>query len=192
MEYEIYPLSLDRMNDFLSFFDNDAFKDHEEWDGCYCLIYHIRDENSSNFSGEKVKRRKIAIELIKEKKLRGYLAYLNGKVVGWCNTSDKESYPYYVSDEKLMDKNEANKKIKSIVCFTVDPKMRSKGIATQLLIKIYNDAKVEEYDFIECYPIKNEQDYFGNFTGPLKMYQKFGFELHKELEDRYIYRKYLR
>ena len=186
MEYDIYPLSVDRINDYLYFFDNIAFTDHKEWEGCYCVFYHIRPKD-----GEPINRREIAIELIKENKLCGYLAYKNNKVVGWCNTSYKNDYPFLVCDEKLFDKNETNKKIKSIVCFTIDPEMRLKGVATQLLNKICQDAKTEEYDFIECYPIKNEQDYFGNYKGPLKMYQNFGFELYKELENNYIYRKIL-
>ena len=188
MDYEIYPLSVERLNDFLYFFDNIAFTDNKEWEGCYCVYYHVRPIN-----GETIDNKEISIELIAKNKLCGYLAYLNNKVIGWCNTSDKESYPYIVSDETLWDKETGNdKKIKSIVCFTIAPSMRLKGVATQLLTKVCSDAKFGNYDFIESYPIKNEQDYFGNYKGPIKLYRKFGFELHKELANNYIYRKILK
>jgi len=186
MNYEIYPLSMDRINDFLYFFDDIAFTDHNEWKGCYCIFYHVRAKD-----GETINIRETAIKLINENKLCGYLAYLNNKVIGWCNTADKRSYPFIVSENTLWDKDEENKKIKAIVCFTIDPAMRLRGVATQLLTKICSDAKAEKYDYIECYPIKNEQDYFGNYKGPLKMYQKSGFELHKELTNNYIYKKQL-
>jgi hypothetical protein len=45
---------------------------------------------------------------------------------------------------------------------------------------------------VQCYPIKDEKDYFGNYKGPLRLYQKSGFELHKEIGNDYIYRKYLK
>jgi GNAT superfamily N-acetyltransferase len=187
MKYEIFPLSFDRLNDFLYFFDNIAFTDHKEWEGCYCIFYHVRAKE-----GESINRRDVAIDLIKRNKLCGYLAYFNGKVIGWCNTSDKASYPYILSEKILWDKDEINLKIKSIVCFTIDPAMRQKGVATQLLAKICLDAKVEGYDYIEGYPIKNENDYFGNYKGPLKLYQKSGFEPHKEIGNNYVYRKYIK
>jgi GNAT superfamily N-acetyltransferase len=187
MEYDIYPLTTDRMDDFLYFFDNIAFTDHKEWEGCYCVFYHVRTKE-----GESINKRNAAVDLIKENKLCGYLAYFNGKVIGWCNTANKASYPYIISEKILWDKGEIDLKIKSIVCFTIDPAMRQKGVATQLLTKICFDAKAEKYDFIESYPIKNEQDYFGNYKGPLKLYKKSGFELHKELPNNYIYRKILK
>ena len=186
MEYKIYPISKDNINDFLYFFDNIAFSDHKEWEGCYCVFYHILEND------KQIDRRELAIELIKQNKLCGYLVYLNDSVVGWCNVSDKESYPLLVSDKTLWDEKENDKKIKSIVCFTIAPSMRSKGIATQLLTRICSDAKNENYDFIEGYPIKKSKDNFHHYRGPVNLYKKFDFELYKEFPDDYIYRKYLK
>jgi GNAT superfamily N-acetyltransferase len=189
MEYEIYPVSQQRINDFLYFFDTAAFSDHKEWDGCYCVFYHIADDNDKT-----IDRRKLAIELIAQKKLCGYLAYLNNEVIGWCNTADKTTYPLLVSDKTLWDDDgiKSSARIKSVVCFTISPPMRSKGVATQLLSKVCSDAKDEQYDFVEGYPQKNAQDNFGNYRGPLNVYKKLGFELYKELQDDWIFRKNLK
>jgi ribosomal protein S18 acetylase RimI-like enzyme len=189
MEYEIYPLSIDRLNDYLYFFDNVAFSDDDDWKGCYCVAYHL-----INVDVEKINRRELAIDLIKQNKLCGYLAYLNGNVVGWCNSSDKESYPKLVADKTIYDDNDKGKKIKSIVCFSIALSMRSKGVATKLLEKICDDAKIENYDYIESYPGKIEytDDFSRNYLGTANMYKKFGFEFHKESNNYYIYRKNLK
>jgi GNAT superfamily N-acetyltransferase len=187
MGYEIYPLSMDRINDFLNFFDNIAFSDNNEWDGCYCIFYHVQDEK---IKGKDLRRKK-AIELIEQYILCGYLAYLNNDVVGWCNVSDKKTYPYIVSDENLYTDDDANKKIKSIVCFVIAPSMRLKGVATKLLEKICSDAKSNNYEIIEGYPNKNADNCFSNYKGPIKLYNKFNFKIYKELKDNFIYRKYL-
>jgi GNAT superfamily N-acetyltransferase len=189
MEYEIYPLSEDRINDYLYFFDNLAFSDDDDWKGCYCVFYHW-----INTDGEKINKRELAIDLIKQNKLCGYLAYLDGNVVGWCNTSDKESYPKLVADKTIYDENDKGKKIKSIVCFTIALSMRSKGVATQLLEKICVDAKIENYDYIETYPAKNEdtENFSRNYLGTAKMYEKRGFEFYKESDYCKIYRKNLK
>ena len=187
MEYEIYALSEDKIDDFIYFFDELAFSDDDEWKGCYCVFYHVSDDSS-----EKIDRKKMAIELIKQKKLNGYLAYCDGKVIGWCNTSDKKSYPRIVNDKTLWDKNDDNKRIKSIVCFTIALSMRSKGVATKLLERICAGTKSENYDYIESYPRKDVKEFSRNYKGTVGMYKKLGFDLYKELDGGYIYRKPLR
>ena len=41
MDIVIKKLSLDLLNDFISYFDNIAFADHREWSGCYCVEPHL-------------------------------------------------------------------------------------------------------------------------------------------------------
>lgn len=39
VDIEIRRLGKETKDDFLRFFDKDAFTDNPEWDGCYCQFY---------------------------------------------------------------------------------------------------------------------------------------------------------
>lgn len=38
---EIYPVTPGRLDDFLAFFDLDAFAGNPAWAGCYCMCHHV-------------------------------------------------------------------------------------------------------------------------------------------------------
>ena len=160
--------------DWLEFFDN-AFCDHEDWATCYCLEGHLNMEANEKLSDPKERREK-AIALIRSGEMHGYLAYENGKVVGWCNANDRENYEY-LSDTftkiGYTDK-EANRKIKSIFCFLIAPKSRGKGVATQLLKRVCEDAEKDGYSVVEAYPFADEA-YAFQYHGTAQMYEKNGF-----------------
>lgn len=44
MELLIRKLTPELLEDWLSFFDKDAFSDNEDWCGCYCMCYHYDEE----------------------------------------------------------------------------------------------------------------------------------------------------
>ena len=80
-------------------------------------------------------------------------------------------------------------KIKSVFCFTIAPDMKRKGIATQLLEHVLHEAKLEGYDFIEAYPNKEVNDESINFAGAVSLYEKCGFTVYCDTEDKYVMRK---
>jgi GNAT superfamily N-acetyltransferase len=82
-------------------------------------------------------------------------------------------------------------KVKAIVCYTIAPRMRQKGIATQLLQRVCEEAAAEGYTYVEAYPGTGNENIHRNYHGPYSLYEKIGFSLHKELEDLSIVRKYL-
>jgi GNAT superfamily N-acetyltransferase len=193
MNIEIKRLSADIIIDYINFFDNVAFTDNPEWSGCYCVWYHWNDllekerEKYEELGGKNFKR-ELAIKYIQKGILQGYLAYHDGLVVGWCNANDKVNYDRFCKDKstEIWD-DDYSKKIKSIVCFTIAPNIRQKGISTQLLKRVCDDAKLENYDFIEAYPGIGEVNYHGSYS----IYDKLGFTLHKNLGRDAIVRKYL-
>lgn len=179
---EIKKLATELLEDWLSYFDNGAFSDDDEWPGCYCMHFHWNEgldkRNDWNETLEQVYRktgkadnRSRAIRLIKKGTMQGYLAYCEGKVVGWCNANDKKNYNTVLNS--FFYNTKINRKIKSIVCFCIRPNMRRMGIATRLLDKIVLDAKEEGYDCIEVYPYSHRHD--NDFHGSLAMYEKMGF-----------------
>lgn len=194
MDIVIKRLTPDLLDDWLYFFDNDAFCDGGEWSGCYCMCYHWTKELQKKKSWDCLAKdapynRKCAIECIKGGTMQGYLAYLDGKVVGWCNANSKQAYKN-VNFDLSADKALKEKKIKAVVCFCIAPACRGKGIASQLLNRVCEDADNEAFDYIEAYPFKN--DIYNAYHGPRAMYEKQGFEVFGKVDECVVLRKMLK
>ena len=202
MELEIKKLTIDLIDDWLNFFDNDAFSDDDDWPGCYCMHFHwnagLDSKNSWDASLDQVYRktgkadnRGRAIRLIKNGTMQGYLAYCDGKVVGWCNANDKHKYNTVLNS--FFNNVDKESKIKSVVCFTVSSKARRKGVATKLLEKICADAIEDGYDYIEAYPLCHNRYGLIDFQGSVALFEKFGFENNgQKIDDSFIMRKNLK
>jgi GNAT superfamily N-acetyltransferase len=198
MDIEIRELSPTLLDDYLNYFDRVAFTDHPEWSGCYCVHFHWNDslELQSNVLGgigEKTFNRKLAANFISNGTINGYLAYLDGTVVGWCNANDKSAFDGLAKEKcpELWDDSRTSYNVKSVVCFLISPDMRGKGIATQLLNRVCLDAAAQGFSYVEAYPHLNESDTFVNHHGPYSLYHKSGFILYKDLNGPVIVRKYL-
>jgi ribosomal protein S18 acetylase RimI-like enzyme len=192
MELETKKLTIDLLEDWLGYFDNDAFSDNDKWTGCYCMCYHWNEalESKKHWDCSKADaayNRECAVELIKQGIMQGYLAYLDGKVVGWCNANDKQAYDS-VNWDFSCEESEKVKKIKSIVCFCISPNFRDRGIASRLLDKVCSDATDDGYEYVEAYPfVKDEYNYHGSKS----MYEKNGFTVCGNDSGCTIVRKYL-
>ena len=192
MEYKIKKFDKTLLNDFLHYFDNIAFVDNKNWSNCYCTFFYWNEEMEKLEQEGKVEGgRNYAIKLIEEGKMQGYMAYQDNDIVGWCNTNDKLNFPILVDCKELWDIVEKETKIKSIVCFLIAPEMRGKGIATKLLEQICKDAKLAGYEYIEAYPVKNENGNDMNYHGHYSMYEKNGFSFVKEFKYGCMVRKKL-
>ena len=156
---------------------------------CYHWDSTLQKERSWNCDKDCIDfNRKQAIQFIKSGRMQGYLAYVQGKVVGWCNANHKKAYDNvnFNFAEKIPDNGG---KIKSIVCFSVVPAYRGCGVATALLEHICRDAVAEGFDWIEAYPFAHNENHA--YHGPLSMYQKHGFEVCNEIEGCVVCRKKL-
>lgn len=198
MNIEIHKLTPERLNDFLYFFENVAHTDNKDWDRCYCINYCAAHNNyltaKKKFANPDV-RKLSAIDYINKGLMQGYLAYADGNVIGWCNANDRNDCMHCYGwknhiASKAIDRK-AKEKVKSIFCFTVAPDYRGKGVASAMLEKVTSDAKNDGYEYLEAYPNKQEADMYYSYVGPLKLYEKYGFELCAETKWRLVLRKKL-
>ena len=196
MQIDIRPLGPELLGDYLDFFDNVAFADHQEWAWCYCTYYHLGKQDEDRIKAESEGKEKLlrdilrnaAISLIKKGELHGYLAYSGGQVIGWCNAADKKSYKKLREDKDIWEDGE-DLPVKSITCFIVAPEDRRKGIASDLLERVTTDAAEEGYKVLEAYPATGELDCYLHYHGHPAMYINSGFTVYKELDGYSIYRK---
>ena len=186
MDIEIRPLTKDLKDDYLSLFDNMIHKENPEWSKCYCNDYHFLGDFgtcSRDIS------RSLIINRINENELQGYLVFENDKPIGWCNANNRLNYQRLLRDYDLIDN--PNDKVCSVVCFLIHPDYRRQGISQKILEKIITDYSNTDYDYIESYPKKGESS-AGNFKGPLKLYKRNDFKIHKEYDEYYVMRKKLK
>ena len=195
---EIKKLTPELLDDFLYFFENVAHTDNKEWDRCYCTNYCAAHNNlvtkRKNFADPDV-RKPYAIEYVNSGLMQGYLAYIDGKVIGWCNANNRNDCLHCFGWKNHIATKEINRKtkekIKSVFCFAVAPDCRGKGVAQALLERVIEDAKQDGYEYIEAYPNKEETDIYFNYVGPMGLYKKLGFELFTETKWRAVLRKKL-
>jgi ribosomal protein S18 acetylase RimI-like enzyme len=187
MEITIKPLSSDLIDDYLFFFDNIVFTENPGWSKCYCYSFHF---TGTDDQWNKEDNRSSVIKLIKENKMTGYLAYSDSKPVGWCNVNNRLNYQRLLKYNDLIDN--PDDKAGSIVCFTISPDFRRKGIAQKLLEQICTDYSLLDYDYLEAYPGKGDLSCERHYKGPLDLYEKFGFKIVRDNNDYFVVRKRLR
>ena len=153
MHIEIRPFTPALADDYFDFFDHRAFTDHEEWSCCYCTWFHmnkedekrIEEEISADGGKDAVHRilKNYAARLVSDTTLRGYLAYADGVPIGWCNANDKVAFHRFDLDAEINDciRGTGSGATMAVVCFTVAPGFRGRGVATALLGRVCEDAK---------------------------------------------------
>jgi len=106
--------------------------------------------------------------------LRGYLAYIDGISIGWCNANDRANYPAKPYHDVPFHAPAENRE-KAVICFEIAPEYRGKGIATALLARVCEDAKAEGYAAVVGFPVVRAERYEWDCRGPLRLYEKLGF-----------------
>ena len=92
MEIEIKRLVPGLAEDYLRFFDQTPHDDGIDEHKCYCICWTSADHEKEkpDFSAAG-KRRAMAGEYVKIGALQGYLAYADGRPIGWCNANEKSA-----------------------------------------------------------------------------------------------------
>jgi GNAT superfamily N-acetyltransferase len=181
MNLTIKPLTPDLAAVYLDFFDNRAFSETDTNGPCYCTSpMQTSDEIDhmvSEFEGDvKGTIRRHAVKMLVEGKIHGYLAFDDDTVIGWCNARDMNEFVQnryqFVTDFAW---GTAVGKTMSVVCFSIAPEYRSKGISTALLEKVITDAIAGGFEAVEGYAHVRKGLYDFDFKGPTRLYEKSGF-----------------
>ena len=204
---EVKELDSRQLDDYFAFFDDlyetDPWlnsRDNPWWSGCYCGFFDdARSEQELMALGARELRR-MRIERIRVHRAHGFLAYLGGKVVGWCNAGPRASYVSFHHLSRAVEED-PNEPVGSILCFVVASLYRRMGVATALLQSACASFKHSGLSYAEGYPrIKpanvdnpyNIPEAHLNYYGPLNMYLKAGFKMHRQFDKFVAVRKDLR
>jgi ribosomal protein S18 acetylase RimI-like enzyme len=183
--YQVKPLSPERLEDYLNFFDHDAFTDNPDWASCYCHFYFAQHDQKAWEERDGGENRQAVSQLIQAGKMHGYLAYAGEKVVGWCNAGLRKNIPNIPVSDGRPDAAD----IGVIACFVVAPSYRGKGVATQLLSAALEDLRARGVKTVEALPRNDTDSNASNYHGPLAMYLNAGFMPFQEMERFTLVRK---
>jgi GNAT superfamily N-acetyltransferase len=176
-EIEIHPVTPERLDDWLGFFDHDAFVGKPEWAACYCSEPHVMKrgtppEDEPHLSWQE--RRETTIGLLQAGRSFGYLAYVDGHPAAWVNASKRSEYALYRLEGAA---DPADGDVIGISCFIVAPPYRRHGLAARLLQRVIADAPGRGVSWIEAYPFNEDRGTdAGNFRGPRSLFDDNGFE----------------
>ena len=185
-EVTIQPVTVDRIDDWLDFFDHDGFAGNPDWASCYCLEPHApptEDEPERAWR----ETRAMMIERLRGGGTFGYLAYVDGRPAGWVNASLRSDYGLF---ESVDPGGPEPGSVVGVSCFVVAPPYRRHGVASMLLDRVIADAADRGARWVEAYPRNTpEEGDPGHFRGPRHIYDARGFEPAEERERDTVVRR---
>lgn len=178
---EIHALTPERQADFLAFFEGDAFADNPRWGFCFCqflLVDHRVVQWNLRTANE---NREAACQRIACGQMQGWLAYRDGKVVGWCNAGPRKLF--HALDE--VEEPDAAR-MGQIGCFVIAKPYRRQGIASALLQAALAGLKAQGLEVVEAMPAteggaapSDAREHYG----PRRMFEGAGFLPHRVDDD---------
>jgi len=168
---EIRPLTPQRLDDFLDFFDHRAFPDNPKWQSCYCHFPHADHARVNWHDRSAQDNRAATCDRIDTGTMTGWLAYSNGLAIGWCNAGPRRFIEgLFDAPEPIADR------IGAISCFVVAPAFRGQRVATRLLNAACDGLRERGFEWAEAYPRADSDSATENHYGPLAMFTAAGFE----------------
>ncbi len=174
-EITVHRVTEDRIDDWLDFFDHNAFVGTPEWAACYCMEPHVREPGNGGEVEDPDWRtnRAAMIDRLREGETFGYLAYVDGRPAGWVNASMRDKYALY----RTVDPDGPNPEdVVGVSCFIVAPPYRQHGVADALLEQVMADAAERGAAWVEAYPFNASPDDSKSFRGPRPMFDIRRFE----------------
>jgi len=186
---EIRALAPDRREDFLAFFDHEAFADNPAWAGCYCMFFYFAPQDPTWGQRSAAENRSASAERIGCGDMRGYFAYVDGQPAGWCNAGPRRVYARITrAEDRQVDDEE---QVGSIVCFVIAPQYRRHGLARRLLDAAVDGFRQEGLSTAEAYPARGAESDADNYYGPASLYAQAGFAPFREIEGHTMVRRTL-
>lgn len=170
---EIVPITPERAEEVVRFFDVDAFPDNPAWGSCYCMFYFLGGRDNPAWGHQPWQEvRQAQFDRIESGTTTGTLAYVDDRLVGWCNATARSRFPgRMVGDDQ---------EVCSVVCFVIAPPYRRHGLATRLLDGAVEGARSTGFRTVEAYPKRDPESPAAAFVGSLHLYQRAGFGIASE------------
>ena len=185
----VRPLTHELLDDWLAFFDRDAFADNPDWSDCYCQFFHVDDDAVWQArTGEQ--NRASAIDLINARQMHGYLAYLDGPAGGVVSRGSPVAVAAHRERPRIGSGRRRPGSARS--CAFSSPPPRA-GRAWPRRCSTPRAPGSATWDSRSLRPIRRAVagGDAANYHGPLELYLRAGFERFGEAGDFVIVRRNL-
>ena len=165
---QVAPATLDRWNDV-----KELLGDYGEG-GCWCQPW--RGLATKALAGGKSRAQLMREQIAAGPPPPGFLAYLDGRPVGWIGVGVRTSLPRLVNSRTIPAIDDLP--VWSIGCFRIRPGYRRRGVATALLAGVIKAAKAAQAPGVEAYPIDPEGrrvEVGAGYVGIASMFDAAGF-----------------
>ncbi|MBI4306900.1 MAG: GNAT family N-acetyltransferase [Chloroflexi bacterium] len=189
MKLEVQPLTAERFDDLAELFGRPGGSIVR---GCWCMYYRRTGSEPHPGIGRGESNRRALKALVDSGAVPGLIGYRDGSPVGWISLGPRDHY-LKLRRSPVM-KPVDDRPVWSIVCFYVDPKMRGRGIADQLLAAAIDYARDQRVKLLEAYPVDKDERSHPDFMwfGSKTMYDRAGFgEVARRKAHRPVMRKAL-
>jgi GNAT superfamily N-acetyltransferase len=172
---EIRAIGQETLADILAFFDTEAFAGNPAWASCYCMYFPIGGAESHELWANRTteQNRIDQAARIVGGTTTGVLAYVDGKLAGWCNATTRSQFPGLATGS-------GDEHVGSIVCFTISPPYREHGVAGHLLDGAISYLWSNGFTRIEGYPAAESPTRDRAFRGTEDLFRSRGFEVVSE------------
>lgn len=148
MKIEIKPLTLD------NFADYESLTSCESGGGCYCSFWHQKWVSMTDWEKCKKETPEVNRSIVYEKVRSGFhvgvLVYENEKLVAWISVGPLIDF-YWTWRRAAKLQGDA-KEVAGIVCFTLAPNYRNKGLQKTILEELKSYGRSQSWKAIEGYP----------------------------------------
>lgn len=183
-EVTVRDVTPDRVEDYLAFFDHEAFRDFPQWRFCYCMETHRTQSEDEWALRTGHDNRRDMSAMIAKREVSGLLAYADGKPIGWCNYGATTNLSGVMHRFGLEAADHDG--VGSIACFVIAAPYRAHGVATRLLDTAVERLRGKGLRAVEAYPGRTDATSAQlHYRGPLSMFLRAGFEPYRET-DRYV------
>ncbi len=149
--------------------------------GCYCAFWHQKWTNMADSQRQQKEAPEINRNIVFEKMRAGFhvgvLAYKEAQLLAWISVGPLTDF--YWTWKRVAQVGPAAKDIAGIVCITVAPEFRGKGLQAALLQALVEHGRAQGWTAIEGYPfdasaVEKHQDEV-LWPGLTKGYETAGF-----------------
>lgn len=183
-----------------NFHDYETLTSCESGGGCYCSFWHQKWDSLKEYDAQKKehpeKNRNTVFEKMQSNFHVGVLAYNEKKeLMAWISVGPVDEFYWSVPRAAKLG---AKSEIAGVMCFTVAPAFRGKGVAKEILSALANYGRSKNWKAIEGYPfdmkVVEEHGQGALWPGLEKNFAAAGFEkleehwMSKPQATRWIYR----
>lgn len=186
MHLETHPLTPARWADFMKLFGRNG-----ACAGCWCMWWRLP---LAQWRAQKGAANRAAMrKLVHSPQPPGVLAYVDGRVAGWCAVGPRAVYPRLANSRVLRPVDE--QPVWSVTCFFVAREFRRRGLMTTLLEAAAAFARQHGATLLEGYPTepaRRQADAF-MYTGLASAFRRARFrEVARRSPSRPVCRRRLK